>query len=109
MQVSVENVGKLERKLTVRIPAERVDARVRERMRELGRSIRIKGFRPGKVPPKVIEQRFGAQVRNEAMSDVIGTSFQEAVRQEKLRVAVAPSIKTNRDVAQGEIEFVATF
>jgi trigger factor len=109
MQVSVENVGKLERKLTVRIPAERVDARVRERMRELGQSVRIKGFRPGKVPPKVIEQRFGAQVRSEALSDVIGTSFQEAVRQEKLRVAAAPSIKTNRDAAQGEIEFVATF
>jgi trigger factor len=109
MQVSVENVGKLERKLTVRIPAERVDARVRERMRELGQSVRIKGFRPGKVPPKVMEQRFGAQVRNEAMSDVIGRSFQEAVRQENLRPAVAPSIRTSRDAEQGEIEFIATF
>ena len=108
MQVSVENVSKLERKLTVKIPSDRYESRVRERIRELGQSVRIKGFRPGKVPPRVIEQRFGAQVRNEAMSDVIGSSFQEAVRKENLRPAVAPSIKT-QPAGEGEIEFVATF
>ena len=108
MQVSVENVSSLERKLTVRIPADRYESRVRERLRELGQSIRIKGFRPGKVPTRVIEQRFGAQVRNEAMSDVIGSSFQEAVRKENLRPAMAPSIRT-QPAGDGEIEYVATF
>jgi len=109
MQVSVENVGKLERKLTVRIPADKYESRVQTRLRELGQTVRLKGFRPGKVPTRVIEQRFGAQVRNEAMSDVIGSSFQEAVRQENLRPAVAPSIKTNSLGTAGEIEYVATF
>lgn len=109
MQVSVENVGALERKLTVRIPADRYETRVRERIQELGRNVRLKGFRPGKVPTKVIEQRFGAQVRNEAMSDVIGSSFQEAVRQENLRPAVTPSITPTRAGEGGEIEYVATF
>lgn len=108
MQVSLETVGTLERKLTVRIPADRVETRVRERMRELGQTVRIKGFRPGKVPAKIIEQRFGAQVRNEAMSDVITTSYQEAVREKNLRPAVAPSIRAN-PAGAGEIEYTATF
>ena len=55
----LENLGKLERKLTVRFPAEQFESQVRERMAELGRNVRLKGFRPGKVPTKVIEQRFG--------------------------------------------------
>ena len=109
MQVSVENVGKLERKLTVRIPADKYESRVQNRLRELGQTVRLKGFRPGKVPARVLEQRFGAQIRNEAMSDVIGSSFQEAVKQENLRPAVAPSIKTNSLGTAGEIEYVATF
>ena len=92
MQVSIESTGSLERKLTVKIPAERV----RERFNELGRTVRIKGFRPGKVPAKVIEQRYGQQVRSEAMNEEIGRSFQEAVRQEKLRPAVAPAIPCSR-------------
>ena len=109
MHVSLETLGTLERRLTVRIPADRYENRVRERIRELGQTVRLKGFRPGKVPAKVIEQRFGAQVRNEAMSDVVGSSFQEAVKQENLRPAVAPSIKANPDAGAGDIEYVATF
>jgi trigger factor len=109
MQVSVENVGKLARKLTVKVPAEQVEARVRERLRELGQTVRLKGFRPGKVPSKVIEQRFGQQVRNEAMSDVIGKSFQDAVRQENLRPAVSPSIQAAPAAGSKEIEYTATF
>jgi hypothetical protein len=64
MQVSVENLSKLERKLTVSVPSERLDASVRARLRELGQNVRLKGFRPGKVPAKVIEQRYGRQVRS---------------------------------------------
>lgn len=109
MQVSIENVGSLGRKLTVRLPAARLEDTVRSRIQEMGRTARLKGFRPGKVPTKVIEQRFGGQIRNEALSEMIGSSFQEAVNQEKLRPAVQPSISTSGRPENGEIEYVATF
>jgi trigger factor len=109
MQVSVENVGNLGRKLTVRIPAARLEDTVRNRVQEMGRSARLKGFRPGKVPTKVIEQRFGAQIRGEALSELIGSSFQEAMTTQKLRPAMQPSISTSGKPDNGEIEYVATF
>src|SRR6185312_10194604 len=109
MQVSIENVGKLGRKLTIRLPAQRLEDTIRSRIQEMGRSARLKGFRPGKVPTKVIEQRYGSQIRNEALSEMIGSSFQEAVTQEKLRPAVQPSIATTGRPENGEIEYTATF
>lgn len=109
MQVSVENVGTLGRKLTVRFPAERLESTVRTRIQEMGRTARLKGFRPGKVPPKVIEQRFGKQIRSEALSEVIGSSYQEAVAQENLRPALRPAISTSGLPDNGEIEYTATF
>ena len=109
MQVSVENVGNLGRKLTVRIPAARLEDTVRNRVQEMGRSARLKGFRPGKIPTKVIEQRYGAQIRGEALSELIGSSFQEAVSNEKLRPAMQPSISTSGKPDNGEIEYIATF
>jgi trigger factor len=109
MQVSIENVGNLGRKLTVRIPAARLEDTVRNRVEEMGRSARLKGFRPGKVPTKVIEQRYGAQIRGEALSELIGSTFQEAVSSEKLRPAVQPSISTSGKPDNGEIEYTATF
>jgi len=109
MQVSIENVGSLGRKLTVRLPAQRLEDTVRSRVQEMGRTARLKGFRPGKVPTKVIEQRYGSQIRNEALSEMIGSSFQEAVSQEKLRPAVQPQIATTGRPDNGEIEYTATF
>jgi trigger factor len=109
MQVSIENVGKLGRKLTVRLPAQGLEDKVRTRIQEMGRSARLKGFRPGKVPTKVIEQRFGRQIRGEVLSEMIGSSFQEAVSQEKLRPAVQPAISTTGTPTNGEIEYTATF
>ena len=109
MQVSVENVGTLERKLTVSLPADRLESQVQTRLKELSRSVRLKGFRPGKVPAKVIEQRYGQQVRSEAMGDLIRETFNEAVEQEKLRPAMAPSIETTGQPAEGEIRYTATF
>ena len=109
MQVSVENVGKLERKLTVRLPAEGLQSQVSTRLRELGRTVRLAGFRPGKVPAKVIEQRFGAQVRAEALGEVIRRGFSEAIEQEKLRPAVAPNIEATSTGEDGEVAFIATF
>ena len=109
MQVSIENVGKLGRKLTVRLPAQGLEDKVRTRIQEMGRSARIKGFRPGKVPTKVIEQRFGRQIRGEVLSEMIGSSYQEAITQEKLRPAVQPAIQTTGTPTNGEIEYTATF
>jgi trigger factor len=108
MQVSLENVGQFERKLTVRIPTEHLENRVQARLSELSRTIRLKGFRPGKVPSKVIEQKFGAQTRKEAYSELISSTYQEALRQQKLRPAVPPSI-TAEPVSNVEIGYTAVF
>lgn len=109
MQVSVENVGKLERKLTVRVPADQLNSQVRNRLVDLGRNVRLNGFRPGKVPAKVIEQRFGAQVRNEAMSELIRSTLVEAMEGQNLRPAMPPSVATTGAAIDGEIEYTATF
>jgi len=109
MHVSVESLSTLQRKVTVSVPSERLEVQVSERLRELSRSVRLKGFRPGKIPAKVIEQRYGAQVRNEAMGSLIRESFGEAVRQENLRPAVNPSIETAGTAEDGQFSFVATF
>jgi len=109
MQVSVENVGKLERKLVVRLPADAYESTVRSRIADAGRNVRLKGFRPGKVPSTVIEQRFGAQIRGEAMSELVRTSFQQAVSEQKLRPAASPAISTSGEPVDGQIEYTATF
>ncbi len=109
MQVSVENVGKLERKVTVRVPADTYEIQVKSRIAEVGKTVRLKGFRPGKVPTKVVEQRFGAQIRGEAMNELVRTSFQQAVDEQKLRPAVSPQISTSGEPVDGQIEYTATF
>jgi trigger factor len=109
MQVSVENIGTLERKLTVKFPAERFETQVTARIAEMGRTVRLKGFRPGKVPTTVIKQRFGAQVRSEVLSDLIGSTLREAVEQEKLQPIANPSINTTGQPQDGEIAYTATF
>jgi trigger factor len=108
MQVSVENVSNLERRVTVNMPAERLESLAGSRLNEIARTVRIKGFRPGKVPKKIIEQRYGAQVRNEVFGDLVRESFDEAVRKENLRPAGAPQIQPT-DVTDGQLGYVATF
>ncbi len=109
MQVSVENIGTLERKLTVKFPAERFETQVSARIAEMGRTVRLKGFRPGKVPTTVIKQRFGSQVRGEVLSDLIGSTLREAVEQEKLQPIANPAINTTGQPENGEIAYTATF
>lgn len=109
MQVSLENTANLERRMTVSLPAERLEGVVGARLRELARTANIKGFRKGKVPTKVIEQRFGPQVRNEAMGELIRESFGEAVREQKLRVAGNPEITAEQPGEDGGVRFTATF
>ena len=108
MQVSVENVGSLERRMTFRLPAETVDSQVGGRLREIARTARIKGFRPGKVPAKVIEQRYGEQVRAEVLDGLLRESFDSAVRENALQLAGSPRIEPQ--AAEGdELAYVATF
>ena len=109
MQVSVENVGTLGRKVVVTLPADQLESKVRSRLQEMTKTARIKGFRPGKVPQKIIEQRFGAQVHGEILSDLIGSSFQEAMTQEKLRPAMQPSISTSGKADNGQLQYTAEF
>ena len=109
MQFSVENVGKLERKLTVRFPADQLESQVSARIAEMGRTVRLKGFRPGKVPATVIQQRFGSQVRGEVLSDLIGSTLREAFEKENLRPVANPSIDTTGKPENGEIAYTATF
>jgi trigger factor len=109
MQVSLENTASLERRMTVSLPAERLDGVVGKRLQEIARTAKLKGFRPGRIPPKVIEQRFGPQVRDEALGELIRESFDEAVRQEHLQPAGNPDIQAQAKGEAGEIRYTATF
>ncbi|MFC7301466.1 trigger factor [Cognatiluteimonas weifangensis] len=109
-QVSVESVGRLERRMTLRLPAERLENQVGGRLREIARTARIKGFRPGKVPTKVVEQRYGQQVRAEVLDGLLREGFDEAVRDNALRIAGNPRIEpADADAGAGELSYVATF
>ncbi len=109
MQVSVEATSTLERKLTVGVPAERVDAEVDARLQKAAKTVAIKGFRAGKVPMKVVRQRFGHSVRQEVLGDVFNQTFFEAVQQKQLKPVGLPSIETKSIEPGKDIEYVATF
>ena len=109
MQVSVENTSNLERRMTVSIPADRLSSVIDGRLRDMASKANLKGFRKGKVPAKVIEQRFGQQVRSEAFGELIRASFDQAVRQENVRIAGQPNIQAEPTEAENEIRFTATF
>ena len=105
MQASIETTGTLERRLSITLPEDRLQSLVAGRLAEISRNVRIKGFRPGKVPAKVVEQRFGAQVRGEAIEGLLRESFDSAIRSNELRVAGMPRIEK---AGESELEFVAT-
>ncbi len=107
MQVSVESVGNLERRVILSLPAEQVDSQVGGRLREIARTARIKGFRPGKVPTKVIEQRYGTQVRAEIVDGMLREGMDQAVRENELRVAGSPQISQDEGAGDGELKYVA--
>lgn len=109
MQVSIETTSGLERRLTVGVPAERVDSEVDSRLQKAAGNVRLPGFRPGKVPMKVMRQRFGAGIRQEVLGEVMSQTFQEAVVQEKLRPAGQPSIEPKSLEAGKDLEYIATF
>ena len=107
MQVSVESVGNLERRVILSLPAGDIDDQVGGRLREIARPVRLKGFRPGKVPAKVVEQRFGGQVRAEILDGLLRKGMDQAVRENELRIAGAPEISQSDEAAEGELKYVA--
>ena len=109
MQVSIEALEGLERRMTVQIPSDRVSAAVEKKLKDLSKTVRIDGFRPGKVPLKVVQQKFGGHVRQEVIGEVIESSYQEALLQEKVRPAGMPSIDSVSSEEQQDMTYTATF
>ena len=109
MQVSVETTGALERRIEVSVPRERIEQAIDERLKRVSRTAKLKGFRPGKVPLKVVKQQFGAQVRQEVLSDLMQSSFAEAVTQEKLNPAAGPRIEPVSVGPDQDLKYRATF
>ncbi len=109
MQVSVESGEGLERRLLVDLPKEQVESEVERKLSELAKTVRLDGFRPGKVPPRVIRQRFGDQVRQEVYGDLIQKSFYEAVQQTEVAPVGDPSIDLRDAAEEGGLSYTATF
>lgn len=108
MQVSVENTGGLERRLTVRMPGGEIQVKIDARLRELSKQVRIKGFRPGRVPISVIRQRYGKQARAEIVNETMQDSLRQALREENLRPAGTPRVDSApAEVDDGDLEFTA--
>jgi trigger factor len=110
MQATIEKLSNLERRLNVSLPSGEIDSEVENRLRRMARQVKMAGFRPGKVPFKLVQQTYGGQVRQEVLGDALEKSFGEAIRQQNLRVAGFPRFepKAGTDVTQA-VEFSATF
>jgi trigger factor len=110
MQANLENVGTLERRLSVAVPMAEIAQEIDTRLKKLSRTVKMHGFRPGKVPLKVVQQQYGPQVRQEVLSDAVERSFGEAVRQQNLRVAGYPRFEP-KPLSEGasDFEYSATF
>lgn len=109
MQVSVEAVSELDRKMTVNVPEEKIREKVESRLKSLTREVRLDGFRPGKAPASLVRKRYGAQVREEVLSEIIQSSFHQAVNDENLKPAGMPRI-TATAIGEGEgLSYIADF
>jgi trigger factor len=109
MQVSVESISKLERRMQVQVPADRVSKEIAARLQNLSRTARLKGFRPGKAPIKVIRQQFGMQVHREVIGELLQSSFAEAVSEKQLSPAGSPRIEPQSIDEGQDLKYVATF
>jgi trigger factor len=109
MAVNVETLEKLERKITLTLPANVIQSEVDARLRKIARTAKMDGFRPGKVPMNVVAQRYGYSVHYEVMNDKVGEAFAQAANEAKLRVAGQPRITENEKAPEGELAFDAVF
>jgi trigger factor len=109
MQVSIESIGKLERRMQVQVPAERVSQEIAARLKNISRTARLNGFRPGKAPLKVIRQQFGSQIHREVIGELLQSSYAEAVSQKQLTPAGSPRIEPQSMDEGQDLKYVATF
>ena len=109
MAVTVETLEKLERKITLSLPAIAIASEVEARLKKLARTVKMDGFRPGKVPMNVVSQRYGYSVHYEVMNDKVGEAFSTAANEAKLRVAGQPRISEKEGAPEGEMTFDAIF
>ena len=109
MAANVENLGTLERRVSMRVPVRDIEKQVDERLKQLARNVKMPGFRPGKVPMKIVAQTYGPQVRNEVLGDAVQKSFSDVVKEANLRVAGYPKIEKKDDAGTDALEFSATF
>ncbi|MGE4243307.1 trigger factor [Ramlibacter sp.] len=109
MAVNVETLEKLERKIVLSLPVGVIQTEVDSRLKKLARTVKMDGFRPGKVPMSVVQQRYGYSVHYEVMNDKIGEAFSQAANEAKLRVAGQPKITEKEGAAEGQLEFDAVF
>ncbi|UUY06933.1 trigger factor [Pseudomonas sp. J452] len=109
MQVSVESTSALERRMTIGVPAERIETEVTKRLQQTARRAKVAGFRPGKVPMSVIRQRYEDSARQEALGDLIQATFYEAIVEQKLNPAGAPAVEPKSFEKGKDLEYVAIF
>ena len=109
MAVNVENLGTLERRLSMSVPTLEVERQVDERLKKLARNVKMAGFRPGKVPMRIVEQQYGPQVRYEVMSESVQKAFTDAVKEANLKVAGSPKIEPKEGEDKAALGFSATF
>jgi trigger factor len=109
MSVTVETLEKLERKITLNLPVGVIQTEVDARLRKLARTVKMDGFRPGKVPMNVVAQRYGYSVHYEVMNDKVGEAFATAANEAKLRVAGQPRITESETATEGQMAFDAVF
>src|SRR4051794_3208205 len=110
MAVNVETLGTLERRLSMTVPVADVDKQVDDRLKKLARNVKMSGFRPGKVPMKLVVQQYGPQVRSEVISDAVQKAFSDAVKEANLKVAGYPRIEKKDGTSDAAaFEFSATF
>ncbi len=109
MATQLETTSALERRISMAVASHAIEREVTDRLRKLSRTVKMAGFRPGKVPMKMIEQSYGPQVHAEVLGDAVSKAFSDAVDEHKLRVAGQPQIERRDDAADGEIGFTATF
>ncbi|HEY0819277.1 MAG TPA: trigger factor [Rhizobacter sp.] len=109
MAVTVETLEKLERRITLTLPADTINNEVQSRLKRLARTVKADGFRPGKVPMSVVTQRYGYSVHYEVMNDKVGQAFEQATNEAKLRVAGQPRITEKENAPEGQVAFDATF
>jgi trigger factor len=109
MQTTLETLGQLERRLHVAVPKAQIEEEIQKRLTQLAKTAKVPGFRPGKVPLKMVAQQYGPKVRSDVISDTVQASLSDALRDQNLRVAGFPRIEPRPDVAEDQFGFSAVF